>query len=202
MLYVDLPTRPEFLALREKRADACVSIYVETTPLSQHVDASRTQMANLFKTGREQLEAAGFDKRRMAALTELIDDLLDDDEFWRLQANSLAVFATPDTLQTFRLANRLSPMVRVSDRLHLNPRHCQTNLNRPAKGAAPRRSSRQLPPLGQGGGTVLSEDVAAIEVTVLIEMIMDRGVDGGKLLHSLYVPELRHRTLSSSERLM
>jgi hypothetical protein len=116
MLYVDLPTRPEFLALREKRADACVSIYVETTPLSQHVDASRTQMANLFKTGREQLEAAGFDKRRMATLTELIDD-----EFWRLQANSLAVFATPDTLQTFRLANRLSPMVRVSDRLHLNP---------------------------------------------------------------------------------
>ena len=80
--------------------------------------------------------------------------------------------------------------------------HCQTNLSRPAKGAGPRRSGHQLPPLGQGGGTVLSEDVAAIEVTVLIEMIMDRGVDGGKLLQSLYVPELRHRTLSSSERLM
>ena len=64
-------------------------------------------------------------------------------------------------------------------------RHCQTNLSRPAKGAGPRRSGRQLTPLGQGGGTVLSEDVAAIEVTVLIEMIMDRGVDGGKLLQSL-----------------
>ncbi len=63
-------------------------------------------------------------------------------------------------------------------------RHCQTNLNRPAKGAAPRRSGRQLPPLGQGGGTAQSEYVAAIEVTVLIEMIMDRGVDGGKLLQS------------------
>ncbi len=37
--------------------------------------------------------------------------------------------------------------------------HCQTNLNRPAKGAGPRRSGRQLTPLGQGGGTVLSEDV-------------------------------------------
>ncbi len=80
--------------------------------------------------------------------------------------------------------------------------HCQTNLNRPAKGAGPRRSGRQLTPLGQGGGTVLSEDVAAIEVTVLIEMIMDRGVGGGKLLQSLYVPELRHRHLPSSERLV
>ncbi len=63
--------------------------------------------------------------------------------------------------------------------------HCQTNLNRPAKGAGLRRSGRQLTPLGQSGGTVLFEDVAAIEVTVLIEMIMDRGVDGGKLLQSL-----------------
>ncbi len=79
--------------------------------------------------------------------------------------------------------------------------HCQTNLNRPAKGASPRRSGRQLTLLGHGGGAVQSEDVAAIEVTVLIEIIMDRGVDGGKLLQSLYVPELRHRTLSSSERL-
>ena len=56
-------------------------------------------------------------------------------------------------------------------------RHSQTNLNRPAKGASPRHSGRQLTPLGQGGGTVLSEDVAAIEVTVLIEMIMDRRLD-------------------------
>ena len=80
--------------------------------------------------------------------------------------------------------------------------HCQTNLNRPAKAAGRWRSGRQLTPLGQGGGTVLSEDVAAIEVTVMIEMIVDRGVDGGKLLQSLHVPELRHRTLSSSERLM
>jgi hypothetical protein len=85
---------------------------------------------------------------------------------------------------------------------HPSPRHCQTNLSRPAKGAGPMRSGRQLTPLGQGGGTVLSENVAAIEVAVLIEMIMDRGVDGGKLLQSLYVPELRHRTLSSPERLM
>ncbi len=68
--------------------------------------------------------------------------------------------------------------------------HCQTNLSRPAKGADPRRSGRQLTPFGQGGGTVLFEDVAAIEVAVLIEMIMDRGVDGGKLLQSLYVPDL------------
>ena len=56
--------------------------------------------------------------------------------------------------------------------------------------------------LGQGGGTVLLEDIAAIEMTVLNEMVMDRGVDGSEFLQGLYVLELRHRSFSSSERLM
>ncbi len=63
-------------------------------------------------------------------------------------------------------------------------------------------SGRELPPLGQGGGAVWLEDVAAVEVAVLIEMIMDRGVDGGEFLQGFNVPKLRHRPLSSSERLM
>jgi len=52
-------------------------------------------------------------------------------------------------------------------------RHCQTNLNGPAKGAGLRRSGRQLTPLGQGGRTVLFEDVAAVEVTVVVEVVVD-----------------------------
>ncbi len=81
-------------------------------------------------------------------------------------------------------------------------RHCQTNLSRPAKGAGPRRSGRQLTPLGQGGRAVLFEDIAAIEVTVVVEMVLDRGMDGGELLQGLDVPEFRHRSLSSSKRLV
>ncbi|MGI9424058.1 MAG: hypothetical protein ACR2PA_12765, partial [Hyphomicrobiaceae bacterium] len=121
MLYVDLPSQQEFSALNKVREDACVSIYLETTPLTQHVDAARTQLMNLFKTAREQLEANGIDKRRLAELDEHVSDLHEDEAFWRLQANSLAVLATPDKLRTFRLANRLSSMVMVSDRFHLTP---------------------------------------------------------------------------------
>jgi hypothetical protein len=44
-----------------------------------------------------------------------------DDEFWRVQAHSLAVFATPDRVLTYRLANKLKAMVQVSDRFHLKP---------------------------------------------------------------------------------
>ena len=52
-------------------------------------------------------------------------------------------------------------------------RHCQTNLNGPAKGAGLRRSGRQLTPLGQRSRTVLFEDVAAVEVTVVVEVVVD-----------------------------
>ena len=51
--------------------------------------------------------------------------------------------------------------------------HCQTNLTEPAKGADLKRSGCKLTPLGQGGRTVLFEDVAAVEVAVEVEMVVD-----------------------------
>jgi hypothetical protein len=39
-------------------------------------------------------------------------------------------------------------------------------------------------------------------VSVEIEMIVDRGMNGGKFLQDIYVPELRHRSLPSLKWLM
>ena len=121
MLHVDLPTRPEIRALAEGRSAPSVSLYLPTTPVTQDTDHDRIVLKNLISDARSQLEAAGSDKRQVLALIEQLDDLLDDDEFWRLQAHSLAVFATPDQLRTFRLPNRLEPLCAVSDRFHLKP---------------------------------------------------------------------------------
>jgi hypothetical protein len=81
-------------------------------------------------------------------------------------------------------------------------RHCQTNLTGRAKGADLKRSGCKLTPLNQGGRAVLFEDIATVEVTVVVEVVVDRGVGSGKLLESLHAPELRHRSFSSSERLV
>jgi hypothetical protein len=121
MLHLDIPTIAEFKALSEIRSDACVSIYLPTTPLTQDVGRDRIAFANLSRQAREQLEGAGFDKRRLASLIEEFDDLSEEDEFWRLQAHSLAVLATPDSILTFRLPNALTATVQVSDRYHLKP---------------------------------------------------------------------------------
>jgi len=121
MLYVDIPTRPEILSLIETRADACVSIYLKTTPQTQHVAGSRIAFGNLTRSALEQLDAIDFDKRRRALLKDELDALGEDDEFWRLQAHSLAVLATPDSLRTFRLATDVTETIEVSDRFYLKP---------------------------------------------------------------------------------
>ena len=81
-------------------------------------------------------------------------------------------------------------------------RHCQTNLSRLAKGASQNRSGRQLTPLGHCGRTVLFENIAAVEVAVLIEVVVDRGMGGGEFLQGLFIPEPGHRSFPSSERLV
>lgn len=121
MLYVDVPTSSEFEALGRVRKEGCVSIYLKTTPLSQQAGEGQIELRNLARQAQEQLAANGFDKREIGAISEQLEDLAADDDFWAVQAHSLAVFVTSKGLRSYRLANTLSPDVQVSDRFHLTP---------------------------------------------------------------------------------
>ena len=119
MLYLDIPTADDYADLAAFRGDMAVSIALPTTPVSTETDADRIQLKNLAKEALGQLEAAGADKRRLADLTEELDDLIEDDDFWAYQAHGLVIYATPDNLRSFRVPNALTPQVTVSDRFHL-----------------------------------------------------------------------------------
>ncbi|MEO9231213.1 MAG: hypothetical protein ABI216_20005 [Devosia sp.] len=121
MLYVDIPSSDEIAALTRERAEGSVSIYVATTPVTQEIGKSRIALGNMVKTAIGQLEANGLDKRRLWPLQEYFEGVLADDEYWQHQAHSLAILATPDRIRTYRLANKLTDMVRISDRFHLKP---------------------------------------------------------------------------------
>jgi hypothetical protein len=120
-LYVDIPHRSEIEQLIAHRGPACMSLYLPTTPVTQDAQADRIALKNLTKEGLEQFRAAGADKRDLWPVEEAVDDLIEDDEFWRFQAHSLAVFVTPDHIVTFRLPNALTAMVEASDRFHVKP---------------------------------------------------------------------------------
>lgn len=121
MLYVDIPTQSDLKMLVATRDHVCVSIFVSTTAQTQHVGASRIAFANLAKQALQQISAVGIDKRRLALLEAEFSALREDEDFWRTQANSLAVLATPDKLRTYRLATSVSDRLEVSDRFYLKP---------------------------------------------------------------------------------
>lgn len=121
MFYVDLPSPEEIGELNSVRSSACVSIYVSTTPLTHEVEQSRIRFGNHVKDAVGQLEEAGFDKRQLLLLKAQLSDLSDDETFWNHQANSLAVFATPESIRTYRMASEVKNIVEVSDRFHIKP---------------------------------------------------------------------------------
>ena len=121
MLYVDIPTVEVIAALASYRGDACVSIYLPTTPVTQQARGDRIELKNLTKRAIKEIRSAHGDERAAALIEEQLDDLVDDDEFWRFQAHSLAIFATPENVRTFRLPNSLEMVLEVSDRFHIKP---------------------------------------------------------------------------------
>lgn len=121
LLHVDIPSATDLQALAAARDSASVSIFLPTTPVAGEISGDRTVLKNLASEARAQLEAAGHDKRAVAAIDEALTDLVEDDAFWRFQASSLAIYATPTSLTSFRVPNRLTPSVAVSDRFHLKP---------------------------------------------------------------------------------
>ncbi|MGL4858298.1 MAG: hypothetical protein ACRC5A_00885, partial [Enterobacteriaceae bacterium] len=121
MLHVDIPSKEEFLQLAETHADACVSIYIETTPVSTEQEASKISFSNAIKEVTQQLSAHNFDKRRLILLQDELEAVLEDTDFWRFHAHTLAVFATADQIRTFRLANKIQHHISVSQQFYLKP---------------------------------------------------------------------------------
>jgi Bacterial archaeo-eukaryotic release factor family 11 len=120
-LHTDIPTRSEVESLMRARGSPCVSIYLATSPVTQESQAERIELKNLVAEAAEQIEAAGGRRRVVQELREPLDELLDDDDFWAEQARSLAVFASPRGLRTYRLPNRLTSSVEVADRFYVKP---------------------------------------------------------------------------------
>lgn len=121
MLHTDIPTRDDVDALAAVREHPCVSIYLSTTPLPKDADMARVELKNQLSEAVAQLRAAGTDRHLIEQQEEILVDLIEDVDFWRLLSYSLAIFATPTSVRTFRLPNRLSTALEVSDRFYLKP---------------------------------------------------------------------------------
>jgi Bacterial archaeo-eukaryotic release factor family 11 len=142
MLHIDVPTLDEFKALAATKGDVCVSLFVVTSPFGDQAEANRITFKDFAKQALSELQEAGIDKRRIEPIAEQFGHLAgtilettndnkfryrerdpseEINEFWRAQANGLAVLATPKMMRAFRLPNRPKPLAEVADRFHLTP---------------------------------------------------------------------------------
>lgn len=119
--HIDIPSANDIRNLMNVRAEACVSIYLPTTGLPTAADANRIEFKTLVAKAVERLNAGGTDKHVVGHIHDGLIELDEDEEFWQFQGRSLAVFATPDSVRSFRLPNNLSELVDVSDRLIVKP---------------------------------------------------------------------------------
>lgn len=102
MLHIDLPSRAEIEKLANHKELPAVSIYLRTTPTTQDAQGDRIELKNLLKEAVAQLEAAGIEKRVIWPIEEGVGEIIADDDFWAVRANSLAIFATKDGVRSFR----------------------------------------------------------------------------------------------------
>jgi hypothetical protein len=120
VLHTDIPQRAEIDALMRVRTPSCASLYLPTDPRSTG-EAERLDLRSLIREAIIQLRHADADTDDVAGIEAQVADVEDDDVVWRYQARTLAVFATPSSLITYRLPNRLQSQVAVSDRFHVSP---------------------------------------------------------------------------------
>src|SRR5262245_55001966 len=106
ILPTDKPTRAQLDGLLAAREPWIVSIYLPTSPSSRG-DAERIELKNLAGEAVRQLQQGGARRNDVVAIEEEVADLIDDEEFWRYQARSLALFLTPTTSTTYRLPHNL-----------------------------------------------------------------------------------------------
>jgi hypothetical protein len=119
--HIDIPSQNDIRRLMAASAEACVSIYLPTESLPTAAEANRIEFKTLVSTAIERLNSSGVSKQATTGIQEGLAELDEDEEFWQYQARSLAIFATPDSVRTFRLPNNLSELVDVSDRFIVKP---------------------------------------------------------------------------------
>ncbi|WGD36517.1 hypothetical protein [Lysinibacter sp. HNR] len=121
MLYIDIPTRADIEQLVNEREPVSVSIYLQTNPIPSETEISRIELKNLTASAVEQLRAVGAHKADIESVQEQLEGLIEDSSFWRYLSRSLALFVTPQSIQTFRLPNVLESTVEVADRFYVKP---------------------------------------------------------------------------------
>ncbi len=118
---IESPSSEQLAELLETTAQPCISIYLPMEAHGADVRKNPIRFKNAISDAEAQLEGLGFRAQEREAVLEPLRELHDVRPFWQHQERGLAVFRTPERLQTYRTASALPELVLVAERFHLKP---------------------------------------------------------------------------------
>ncbi len=103
-------------ALVEHKQWPCISMYLPTHRTGRkEIREDSIRLKNAIAEAKERLSEAGYSKDRASKLLEQASNLVVNQSFWLYQSDGLALFASPELFQYYRLPLRFRDEVVVSD---------------------------------------------------------------------------------------
>lgn len=112
--------REQLRELLERASRPAVSIYMPTHRPNDEADADRLRFRAALETARNLPTGEG-ERGEVATLLADLEPLVRDEEFWRHQADGLAVFRARGVRHMYRLPTELPELVTVGSTFHTRP---------------------------------------------------------------------------------
>ena len=118
---MDTLSKKELEELTGKHEGPCASIFLPTHRAGVETQQDPIRLKNLLGEAREKLVARGLRTTEADAILEPAQGLLENDLFWRHQADGLALFLSQGVFHSYRLPLSFGELAIVTDRYHLKP---------------------------------------------------------------------------------
>jgi hypothetical protein len=112
-------TRDRIEPLLQAKSEPCLSLYMPIDRREPGIDPSPVRFRGALEEA-ERLLSDRYSARETRALLDPVAALVGG-EFWRHQADGLAILRSPDVLEQFRLPLRVPNLVVVAESFHVRP---------------------------------------------------------------------------------
>lgn len=121
--HIDIITQEQLDNLLDKRTGLTVSIFIPTERIGAQIEQNPIRFKNQLQEVRDRLTQRGMSPLEIGEFLKPAQQLLDEAhrDFWRYQADGLAVFLTEDEFYTFRVPLELDELMIINEAFYLKP---------------------------------------------------------------------------------
>jgi len=119
--FMDLIAKEDLRFLAEKKSEFCISIFMPTHRAGAQIQQDSIRLKNLLREAEEKLTDGGLRGADASDLLAPVEELQENDDFWRHQGDGLALFLAPGEFYLYRLPIELNELTVVAERFHIKP---------------------------------------------------------------------------------